>query len=280
MSIMNKYAIFDLDNCLSDDRERIALIDWSADTADKRYAAYHAACYGDEVGNFNVFEAWTINTNCCPIFLTARPTSANADTERWIVSKLGWEAPFIMIMRNPGDHRPSRDVKEWQLDQLLDPNQYPDITSIDQIRIAVDDRQDIVDMYKSRGIDAYRIAIHDQCAYNPPNTGAIPRQQAIVSSIEAEPQRDAGDLLNEAAKTFQERTAQYGTLYKASGPIYAALFPDGLALKTPKDFVRFGLLNHTINKIARYARAMPEGGHEDSARDLTVYAAMLQEMTK
>ena len=45
-------------------------------------------------------------------------------------------------------------------------------------------------------------------------------------------------------------------------------------------FNRLGVFVQCISKVARYASSLPKGGHLDSAHDLMVYAAMLEEVTK
>jgi hypothetical protein len=87
------------------------------------------------------------------------------------------------------------------------------------------------------------------------------------------------DLLRQAAKTFEERNATYGDAYKRFGALAAALFPDGLQLKGEAEFGRFAVLLWSLSKLQRYAAQFATGGHADSARDLAVYAAMLQELT-
>ena len=92
-------------------------------------------------------------------------------------------------------------------------------------------------------------------------------------------QHTTPEILREAANTFQLRNNLYGDNYKQFGHIMQVLFPDGLPCRTADDYNRLGLLVQCISKLTRYAANMPEGGHQDSAHDLCVYAAMLEEMT-
>ena len=96
------------------------------------------------------------------------------------------------------------------------------------------------------------------------------------------PQRSAPDILAAAADTFRERNVTYGNNYKEFGKMFSALFPHGLSLP-PNDYAaynRLGLLVMCAVKLSRYANGLYEGGHVDSAHDLCVYAAMLEEMTE
>lgn len=86
----------------------------------------------------------------------------------------------------------------------------------------------------------------------------------------------AADLLQSGADIFRERNAVYGNNFFKVGPIFAALFPDGLLLKTPEDFNRFHLLMLDVVKTTRYSENWDKGGHDDSLADKAVYSAMLQ----
>ena len=87
-------------------------------------------------------------------------------------------------------------------------------------------------------------------------------------------------ILTEAAATFKQRNEQYGDNYKNFGNVMIGIFPRGLHIETPDEWNRLWLFVQIISKATRYAANMERGGHEDSAHDLSVYAAMLQEMTK
>lgn len=86
--------------------------------------------------------------------------------------------------------------------------------------------------------------------------------------------------LKQAAELFEERSKQYGEAYKKSGEVMKTLFPDGLTLETPEDFAIYHNLSMIVMKLTRYSRNFKAGGHLDSAKDLIVYAAMLEEKTK
>lgn len=83
-------------------------------------------------------------------------------------------------------------------------------------------------------------------------------------------------IMREAAKTFEERNPEYGDNWRKSGPILDAIFPDGIEIKGADEWSRFAIFMHIINKVSRIARNIKNGGHIDSSRDLSVYAAMLE----
>lgn len=84
--------------------------------------------------------------------------------------------------------------------------------------------------------------------------------------------------LSRALKTRADRKKTYGPAHIRHGDVMKALLPDGIRLETAHDFARFGALNMIVNKLCRYT-ANPDKGHPDSAHDLIVYGAMLEERT-
>lgn len=92
----------------------------------------------------------------------------------------------------------------------------------------------------------------------------------------------APDFLEAAARTFRERNAIYGNNYQRFGELLLALFPEGgiPAVRTPDDAQRLDYIIMCLGKLQRYAHNFSKGGHRDSAHDLMVYAAMLEEFTK
>lgn len=91
---------------------------------------------------------------------------------------------------------------------------------------------------------------------------------------------NAADILDAAADTYRERNKLYGDNYKHFGAACVAMFPHGLTLRTAGDWNRLGVFIQATSKLTRYAQNFSRGGHIDSAHDLSVYAAMLQELTE
>ena len=87
------------------------------------------------------------------------------------------------------------------------------------------------------------------------------------------------EILRECASTYEERNKMYGDNYKKFGHAMAAIFPNGLCLYTVEDFNRLGIFIQCLSKLTRYSETLTRGGHQDSAHDLSVYAAMLEELT-
>lgn len=82
-----------------------------------------------------------------------------------------------------------------------------------------------------------------------------------------------------ASETFKERGERYGRAYHQHGYVMSALMGP-IELETPEDYKRFGVINMMVSKLCRYVNNFENGGHKDSAHDLIVYAAILEELTR
>lgn len=155
------YALFDIDNCLSNDAWRIPRIHWHEHDPDRRYATYHALAPFDEPGNLH-WARLAMRSGRTLIFSTARPESQRVQTAEWLQRALGCSTRF-MLMRESGDHRRSVDLKREHIARFREMGIPPQ-----RILQAHDDRPDVVAMYKEHGIPASVLSIHGVCAYTPP----------------------------------------------------------------------------------------------------------------
>ena len=87
------------------------------------------------------------------------------------------------------------------------------------------------------------------------------------------------EILRECASTYEERNKLYGDNYKKFGKVLDAMMPEGVRITSVDDHNRFGIFVQCVSKLMRYAENLECGGHLDSAHDLSVYAAMLEELT-
>ncbi len=257
-----KYIIFDLDNCLSNDAWRIPKIDWSQSDPGKRYADYHSFCELDTPGNVASYRSVCELHSAKPIFFTARPVIVRKQTMRWLMNHLFRynDEPPILIMRNNDDHRSSVALKRSMLGMLVE-------YGVDRgdVVCAFDDRQDIVDMYRLEGVFAMLLKIHEDCAYTPP----------LSFNIAPEPAKPkiAADILLEMAETYRARNAVYGDNFKMVARLMEVLFPGGV----PEGLVfqdQFHLFELILVKLSRYA--ISGLTHIDSVHDLSVYGAMCE----
>ena len=87
-------------------------------------------------------------------------------------------------------------------------------------------------------------------------------------------------ILKDSSQTFSERSKLYGNAYENVGSILSSAFPEGVKLSSKEDFSRLYALIMCVSKINRYASNLEKGGHQDSAHDCIVYAAMLESFTE
>ena len=124
------------------------------------------------------------------------------------------------------------------------------------------------------------------CRLHPFNPMRIGKDRPIYSLHNGEllqpkpASKTVPEMLRDAAATYEQRNRLYGDNYKRFGDVMAALFPNGIELKNKDDWNRFGVFFHVVGKVTRYAVNLKAGGHKDSAHDITVYAAMLEELTQ
>jgi len=164
-----QYAIFDIDNCLSNDAWRIERIAWHIKDGDRRYDEYHALSPFDEPDNNNC-QILDLHRRAGHgiIFSTGRPVTSHVATVECMRRHVRGQSTDIFLMRNVGDYRRSAALKRLHLASLM---YHFDIPASD-IVAAYDDRQDVVDMWITAGIAAQRLWIHEVSAYDNPLTGA------------------------------------------------------------------------------------------------------------
>lgn len=83
------------------------------------------------------------------------------------------------------------------------------------------------------------------------------------------------ETLSEARNVYDERNAVYKDNFRNVGEVIAALFPNGVVLKTAEDFTRWHIFELEIVKLTRYTQNYEQGGHEDSIKDRIVYLGIL-----
>jgi len=85
--------------------------------------------------------------------------------------------------------------------------------------------------------------------------------------------------LIQLAKLKKDKGKEYGDSYKRHGAVMAGLFPHGICLETADDFNRFAVYDLMVVKMVRYSVAFENNRTSpDSLDDLSVYAAILQEL--
>ncbi len=276
------WAIFDLDGCLFDDSHRRHYLQDISTKSQTRWDNYHAHIHLDE----SISHAVRLLGNCVYrdmriIVITGRPERYAA------ITRAGMEAVFGIIeethkcrpkswtlaMRPDGDERSSPEFKKSVLDDygLHEGN----------VDVAFDDRADVLDMYYYMGLPARMLSTEqdgsqlwkgkDRKAPEADTKKGSPVINANVASLEP-----VADLMDQHAATFRERYESYGNNAEVVGRIMAAMFPNGVALKTAKDFEMWHLFELMIVKLSRFSSSGLR--HEDSINDLPAYCGMVHRL--
>lgn len=132
------YTIFDLDNCISDDGWRFGYLSDESLSRRYRFANYHSRCIYDEL-NLEGIQKLPENI----LIFTGRPSKYYNETATWLARNGMMNSIKAIFMRPIGNRMSSPELKEHLL-----LNSYP----IASIKMAYDDRQDVLDMYKKHGI--------------------------------------------------------------------------------------------------------------------------------
>lgn len=245
------YAIFDIDNCIANDMHRRHLINLAEVDLDLRYKAYHDAMDKDEPAHQSFLEHH-VNCGHAIAFITSRPEEYRHMTLVWLNDHFPFLPPTAVLYMRPVDnHQPSAKLKAAIISNYF---------RASEITIAYDDNESVLSAYADVGIQCQRLFIHPDAEFGEPLSGV------------------AGNL-KRMAETYAERNKLYGDSYKVFGEIMSQLFPDSLVLSTVDDWNRLGVLSMVVSKLTRYAANLEKGGHQDSAHDMAVYAAMLEELT-
>ena len=135
--------IFDLDNTISDDQWRMANIKHKEKNLFEKYDLYHKSSAWDRIENVSL-----LHQGGEVIIFTSRPETYRDITDAWL--KKNGVVYDYMFMRPEGNIQGSRVLKASLLSRLLALELVDNIEDI----TAYDDRKDVIDMYKSKGIKA------------------------------------------------------------------------------------------------------------------------------
>jgi hypothetical protein len=266
----NDLVIFDLDGCVQDDEWRIRLI--KSEGSD-RFAAYHANLVHDRplaAGQFKLKRH--IDSDHGIVFITARPNAVREKTFDQIRIHHGTDFDMCLFMR--ADDEEGIGSVELKGNMLL--KVCENMRTQQSIVAAYDDRPDIVKMYLSRGIDGARIL--DKRGMRKyvegEKTTLTWAEQALPNALA----RTAANILEQAGATFRERNAAYKDNADNVGKVMAALFPDGVQIKTAADHKMYHLFELIIVKLTRFANSGLT--HDDSIHDAIVYAAMCENLAQ
>ena len=242
-----KYALFDLDGCISDDRARAHLLPTHKGAKNGDFDRYHRQLSYDKPINKEVLEAFISDLEITIVFVTARPMKFEPETRAWILDNFGLGRDgYQLLMRGNEDCRRSPELKVALIEDAAIP--------WEEVIAAFDDRLDILDAYRGKGVENLQIL-------ELPETKAHSIGEGVPG------------ILNAMAVTFRERNKVYKNNYKICTEVMKALFPDGVPPEIAHEDP-FGLFYMIIGKMTRFS----ESGctHVDSIHDIAVYAAMIE----
>lgn len=87
------------------------------------------------------------------VFCSGREDVAQGDTVKWIIEHMPWTGDFHLFMRRAGDFRKDSLVKSEMFDKQIAPNF--------NIQAVFDDRQQVVDMWRAKGLTVFQVAEGD-----------------------------------------------------------------------------------------------------------------------
>ena len=151
---MKNIIICDLDGTLCDIEHRRAHVE----TTPKNWDSFFYGMENDTVNEavMCVLDGWIAGyeidalDNNKVIFCTGRPDKYRAATEAWLDEHYGIPITGRQLhMRKDGDYRPDDIVKEEILNTHIDK---------DHVMFVLDDRQQVVDMWRRNGLQCFQVA--------------------------------------------------------------------------------------------------------------------------
>lgn len=270
-------VIFDLDGCISDDRHRRGLlprVPEHHENTEEDYEAYHAKAHLDtKLVAFSEFVSVCKVPGMIPLVVTARPESERERTWDWLRQAAGDldMSRVHLLMRPHGDRTHSPLLKPSLIHEWAAFRNW-------QMRFigAYDDREDVLRAYVATGIVSERqcwLVRENHIARLDVTYDNLVDAALQAATTEARP-ATVPEIMRAMADTYEERNAVYGDNFKNVGGVMAAMFPNGVVLRTPEEFVRWHLFELKVVKLTRFAQSGLT--HVDSIHDDSVYGGMIE----
>lgn len=138
--------LFDIDGTLADLSHRLHHIQKEP----KDWDAFFAACSDDLPIPHVIDVAKALMRDARLLFVSGRSDATRAETEAWLFKHGLGDGLGRLYMRREGDHRPDNIVKGELLDQIIAHGFRP--------IMAFEDRDQIVKMWRERGIPCAQVA--------------------------------------------------------------------------------------------------------------------------
>jgi phosphoglycolate phosphatase-like HAD superfamily hydrolase len=140
--------IFDIDGTVADLSHRLHHIQKDP----KDWDAFFSECHLDKPIVHICDLARSLASSAPTLFVSGRSDQVRIETDWWL-RMVGLVFPTALYMRTAGDHRPDHLVKGELLDQILAYGWAP--------IMAFDDRNQVVQMWRERGIPCAQVADGD-----------------------------------------------------------------------------------------------------------------------
>lgn len=149
---MKKAIIFDIDGTLANNKHRVHWLEGEKKDWDKFYSEMDKDTPNKPIVMIFISLLMNIKPSYKIICVSGRPEKYKHLTLKWFEEKIGF-APNELYMRPDGDHRPDYQVKQEILDALKADGY--------EILFTVDDRKQVVDMWRRNGITCLQCAEGD-----------------------------------------------------------------------------------------------------------------------
>jgi hypothetical protein len=143
--------LFDIDGTIADITHRLHFLQKTSNDAVADWRGFFKACPDDKpiAEVIEVLQSLTSYSNSL-IGVTGRSDEIREETETWLYRN---NILFNnLLMRKAGDHREDTIVKSEMLDQILKDRK------IEEIGGVFEDRQQVVDMFRARGLRVFQVA--------------------------------------------------------------------------------------------------------------------------
>lgn len=146
--VIPKAIIIDLDGTLCNNEHRRHFVEGEK----KDFDAFNAACSKDTRNDWCYELAKTMSENVEILLVSGREEKYIEKTRDWLASNFKY-IPFTLYMRKEKDYRKDSVVKEEIYRRLIEPHF--------KVLFCVDDRQQVVDMWRSLGLTCLQCAKGD-----------------------------------------------------------------------------------------------------------------------
>lgn len=146
--VRSKAIIIDLDGTLCNNDHRRHLVEGEK----KNFDAFNAACISDTRNDWCYELAKAMSEKCEILLVSGREIKYCDETYEWL-SRYFKYVPYTLYMRKLGDYRKDSEIKLEIYKEYIEPHF--------DVLFCVDDRQQVVDMWRSIGLTCLQCAKGD-----------------------------------------------------------------------------------------------------------------------